>query len=67
MEGISKIEMFSGTCALVGISLIVGSNYTNKTAPKSDIKIKNMRVAGGIILGFALIGMLVTKAKTKNA
>lgn len=67
MEKISKIETFSGVCALVGISLIIGSNYTNKTAHNSDAKIKNMRVTGGVVLGIAFIGMLLTKSKSKIA
>ena len=54
-----NLEIVSGVCALTGAVLLISSNY-NKTAGKEK-QVKNMRYAGGVLIGVAIIGMLLEK------
>lgn len=69
MEGISKVETGSSILVLIGASLVIGSNYVNKTSvlAQDKRKVHTMRVVGGIMLGMAAIGMLITKVQAKKA
>lgn len=55
-----NLEIVSGVCALTGATLLISSNY-NKTVGKEK-QVQNMRYAGGVLVGVAIIGMLLNKS-----